>query len=148
MLMIKVKKNGVYENNKNVKTWETIAKRMTDEKNIEKLLPVYYPHTYSTQPHLPRIPHQHCRHHRTLTLWQHTQMQHKQQYMHHSHCNTHTIGYHDNRTDNIWYHDDLTDRPMTIHTTQAHIPSSKSEINIIILQVNINRLKYKLEDSN
>ena len=30
------KEAGLYENNKNVKTWATIAKRMTDEKTIEK----------------------------------------------------------------------------------------------------------------
>ena len=31
------KEAGVYEKNENVKTWATIAKRMTDEKTIEKL---------------------------------------------------------------------------------------------------------------
>ena len=36
------------------------------------------------------------------------------------------------------------DDHMTTHTTQAHRPSSKSEINIIILQVNINGIKNKL----
>ena len=30
---------------------------------------------------------QHCRHPRTLTLYQHTHMQHKQRYTHHSHIN-------------------------------------------------------------
>ena len=35
---------------------------------------------------------------------------------------------------------------MTTHTTQAHIPSSKSEINLIILQVNINGIKNKLDE--
>ena len=35
---------------------------------------------------------------------------------------------------------------MTTHTTQAHIPSSKSERNLIIRQVNINGIKNKLED--
>ena len=34
---------------------------------------------------------------------------------------------------------------MTTDTTQGHIYSSKSEINLIILQVNINRIKNKLE---
>ena len=42
-------------------------------------------------------------HPRTLTLSQHTHMQHKQQYMHHSHRN--------NRTHNIGYYDNLTNRP-------------------------------------
>ena len=59
--------------------------------------------------------------------------------MHHSHRN--------NRTHNIGYYDNLTDRPMTTSTTQAHIPSSKSEKkNLILLQVNINGLKNKLEE--
>ena len=34
----------------------------------------------------------------------------------------------------------------TTNTTQAHRPSSKSERNLIILQVNINRFKNKLEE--
>ena len=52
-----------------------------------------------------QTPHQHCRHPPTLTLSQHTHMQHKQQYMHHSHRN--------NRTHNIGYYDNLTNRPRT-----------------------------------
>ena len=35
---------------------------------------------------------------------------------------------------------------MTTNTTQGHRPSSKSEINLIILQVNINGIKNKLEE--
>ena len=35
---------------------------------------------------------------------------------------------------------------MTTDTTQGHIPSSNSERNLIILQVNINRIKNKLEE--
>ena len=66
---------------------------------------VYYSYTHSPQPHLTRTPHHHCRHPRTLTLSQHTHMQHKQQYMHHSHRN--------NRTHNIGYYDNLTNRPRT-----------------------------------
>ena len=89
--------------------------------HADPLYHVYHPYTHSPQPHLPWIPHQHCRHPRTLTVSQKTHMQHKQQYMHHSHRN--------NRT-----HNNLTDRPRTTNTTQAHIPSSKSEINLIILQ--------------
>ena len=84
----------------------------------------------------PRTPHQHCRQPRTLS--QDTHRQHKQQYMHHSHRN--------NRTHNIGYYDNLTDGPRTTSTTQAHRPSSKSESNLIILQVNINGLKNKLEE--
>ena len=62
-------------------------------------------YTHSLQPHLTQTPHQHCRHPPTLTLSQHTHMQHKQQYMHHSHRN--------NRTHNIGYYDNLTNRPRT-----------------------------------
>ena len=35
---------------------------------------------------------------------------------------------------------------MTINSTQTHTPSSKSERNLIILQVNINGLRNKLEE--
>ena len=35
---------------------------------------------------------------------------------------------------------------MTTDTTQGHIPSSKCERNLIILQVNINGIKNKLEE--
>ena len=35
---------------------------------------------------------------------------------------------------------------MTTDTSQGHIPSSRSERNIIILQVNINGMKNKLEE--
>ena len=66
---------------------------------------VYHSYTHSLQPHLPRTPHQHCRYPRTITLSQDTHMQHKQQYMHHSHCNNHTH--------NIEYYDNLTNRPRT-----------------------------------
>ena len=61
--------------------------------------------------------------------------------MHHSQRNkcTHTIGYHDRQTKN--YHS-------TTNTTQAHIPNSKSEKNLIILQVNINGLKTNSMSSN
>ena len=66
-------------------------------------------------------------------------MQHKQQYMHHSHRN--------NRTHNIGYYDNLTNIPRTsTGLLTPHRPSSKSEINLIILQVNINGLRNKLEE--
>ena len=69
-------------------------------------------------------------------------MQHKEQYMHHSHRN--------NRTHNIGYYDNLTNRPMTttrlLTPHKTHRPSSKSERNLIILQVNINGLRNKLEE--
>ena len=76
-----------------------------------------------------------------VTLSHHTHMQHKQQYTHHSHRN--------NRTHNIGYYDNLTNRPRTttgLLTTQTHRPSSKSERNLIILQVNINGLRNNLEE--
>ena len=72
------------------------------DKNLNH---VYHSYTHSLQPHLTQTPHQHCRHPPTLTLSQHTHMQHKQQYMHHSHRN--------NRTHNIGYYDNLTNRPRT-----------------------------------
>ena len=50
---------------------------------------------------------------------------------------THNIGY---------YHDNLTNIPRTNNTTQTHRPSSKSKRNLIILQVNINGIKNKLEE--
>ena len=43
-------------------------------------------------------------------------------------------------------HRQTKDDHMTTHTTQAHISSIKSEINLIILCVNINRIKNKLEE--
>ena len=99
---------------------------------------MYHSYTHSPQPHLTRTPHQRCRHPHTLTLSQHTHMQHKQQYMHHSHRN--------NRTHNIGYYDNLTNRPRTTTGLLTHRPSSKSERNLIILQVNINGLRNKLEE--
>ena len=43
-------------------------------------------------------------------------------------------------------HRHTKDDLMTTDTTQGHRPSSKSEINLIILQVNINGLRNKLEE--
>ena len=43
-------------------------------------------------------------------------------------------------------HRQTKDDYMTTDTPQGHIPSSKSEINLIILQVNINGIKNKLEE--
>ena len=42
--------------------------------------------------------------------------------------------------------DKLNIRHRTTNTTQAHIPSSKSERNLIILHTNINGLKNRLEE--
>ena len=43
-------------------------------------------------------------------------------------------------------HKQTKDYHRTTNTTQTHKPSSKSEINLIILQVNINGLRNKLEE--
>ena len=43
-------------------------------------------------------------------------------------------------------HRQTKDDNMTTYTTQGHRPSSKSERNLIILQVNINGIKNKLEE--
>ena len=98
---------------------------------------MYHPHA-THLPHLIQPPHQHCCQPHTITLSQQTHMQYKQQYMHHSHCN--------NRTHNIGYYDNLTKRPRTTNTTQTYMPNSKSERKLIILQVNINGLRNKLEE--
>ena len=45
-------------------------------------------------------------------------------------------------------HKQTKDYHRTTNTTQTHRPSSKSEINLIILQVNINGLRNKLEELN
>ena len=58
--------------------------------------------------------------------------------MHHSHRN--------NCTHNIGYYDNLTNRPRNTTGLQTHRPSSKSERNLIILQVNIHGLRNKLEE--
>ena len=67
-------------------------------------------------------------------------MQHKQMYTHHTHSHRRIhIGYQDNLRQ-------TKDDHMTTDTTQGHRPSSKSERNLIILQVNINGIKNKLEE--
>ena len=101
---------------------------------------MYRSYTHSPQPHTPG-PHTSIS--VTIAPSQHTHMQHKQQYMYHSHRN--------NRTHNIAYHANLTNRPRTttgLLTPHKHRPSSKSERNLIILQVNIHRLINKLEELN
>ena len=69
---------------------------------------------------------------RTTTLYQHTPMQHKQQYTEQSQRPPHP-----HRV--LWKtHRHSKNDHMTTDTTQGHRPSSKSERNLIILQVNIN----------
>ena len=92
---------------------------------------------HSTQPHLF---HPHNSMAVTLALSQHTHMQHKQQYTHRNHSNHHI---------HIGYHNSLTDRPKTttgLQTQQNTRPRGKSERNLIILQVNMNGIKNKLEE--
>ena len=43
-------------------------------------------------------------------------------------------------------HGQTKDNHMTTYTTQGHRPSSRSEIHLIILQININGIKNKLEE--
>ena len=93
----------------NTYTCHTLHQHLSQARHMyytKHLNHVYHSYTHSPQPHLTRTAHQHCRHPRTLTLSQHTHMQHKQQYMHHSHRNK--------RTHNIGYYDNLTNRPRTI----------------------------------
>ena len=100
---------------------------------LHQLLSSHAPHTsiahalHSPQPH----PH-------TIAPSHSLSMQHKQPYTHNSHS-THLI--------HIGYHDKLTDRlKTTTDTTQGHRHSSKSERNLITLQVNINGSKAILEE--
>ena len=86
---------------------------------------VYHSYTHSPQPHFTQTPHQHCRHPRTLTLSQHTHMQHKQQYMHHIHRNNHTH--------NIEYYDNLTNRPRT--TTRLLTPHKHTDPAVKVREI-------------
>ena len=87
----------------------------------EPRVPTTCPALTTTTPHpssIPALPST-----RTVTLSQHTHMQH---YTHHSHSNHRIhIGY-----------DNLTGKPK-----DDHRPNSKSERNLIILQININGIK-------
>ena len=93
------------------------------------------PYTYPIHS-FPVPSYQHCGHHHTLTLSQHTHMQHKQQYNHRSSFN-HRI--------HLGYDDNLIDRPKTTRSLE-HKLTSTSERYLIILQVNINGIKNKLEE--
>ena len=97
---------------------------------------MYHSYTHSPQPHLPRTPHQHCRHPRTLTLSQHIHMQHKQQYKHHRHRN--------NRTHNIGYYDNLTNRPRT--TTGLLTPHKHTDPAVDVREIS-SYCKSTLTDS-
>ena len=101
---------------------------------------VYHSYTHPPQPHLPRTPHQHCRHPRTLTLSQHIHMQHKQQ------ASQTPQQPHSQHRVPRQPHKHTKDYHRTTNTTQTHIPISRREINLIILQVNTNGLRNKLEE--
>ena len=70
------------------------------DKTPEPCVPLIHALTATTAPPDPTPALPSPSHPHTLTLSQHTHMQHKQQYMHHSHLNnrTHTIGNYDNLT--------------------------------------------------
>ena len=100
---------------------------------------VYHPYTHSPHPHLPRIPRQHCRHPSSLAANTHATQTtvHASQSLQQAHPQHRVPRQPHRQTED--YH-------VTTNTTQAHIPSSKSERNLIILQVNINGIKNKLEE--
>ena len=102
--------------------------------------PRYHSYTHSPQPH-HRTPHQHCRHPRTLTLSQRT---------HATQITVHTSQSpqqpHSQHRVRRQPHKQTKDYHSTTNTTQTQRPSSKSEINLIILQVNINGLRNQLEE--
>ena len=97
---------------------------------------MYHLYTHSPQPHLTRTPHQHSRHPRTLTA--------------HTHATQTTV--HASQSPHAQHgvlrqpHKQTKDYHRTTNTTQTHRPSSKSERNLIIRQVNINGLRNKLEE--
>ena len=93
--------------------------------NIWTTCTTYMSCTHHTTPH--SSPHHHCRHPRTLTLYQHTHMQHKQQHTHHS-CSNHRI--------NIRYHDNLTYIPKTTTWLHTHHKDTNTK-HIIIANIYI-----------
>ena len=100
---------------------------------------MYHTHTHSPQPHLTRTPHQHCRHPRTLTAHTHARQTtvHASQSPQQPHAQHRVLRQ---------PHKQTKDYHRTTNTTQTHRSSSKSERNLIILQVNINGLRNKLEE--
>ena len=100
---------------------------------------VYHSYMHSPQPHLTRIPRQHCRHPRTLTALTHATQTtvHASQSLQQPHAQHRVLRQ---------PHKQTKDYHRTTNTTQTHRPSSKSERNLIILQVNINGLRNKLEE--
>ena len=85
----------------------------------------------------PHPPHQHCPQARTRTL---------SAYTHAIQTTVHiSQSPHQHRVPRQ-LHKQTKDDHMTTKSTQAHRPSSKSERNLIILQVNINGIKNKLQE--
>ena len=102
---------------------------------------MYHSYTHSPQPHLTRIQHQHCRHPRTLTAHTHATKTtvHASQSPQQPHAQHRVLRQ---------PHKQTKDYHRTTNTTQTHRPSSKSERNLIILQVNINGLETNSRSSN
>ena len=100
---------------------------------------MYHSYTHSLQPHLTQTPHQHCRHPPTLTPHTHATQTtvHASQSPQQPHAQHRVLRQ---------PHKQTKDYHSTANTTQTHRPSSKSERNLIILQVNINGLRNKLEE--
>ena len=100
---------------------------------------MYHSYTHSPQPHLTRTPHQHCRHPHTLTAYTHATQTtvHASQSPQQPHTQHRVLRQ---------PHKQTKDYHRTTNTTQTHRPSSRSERNLIILQVNINGLRNKLEE--
>ena len=94
---------------------------------------------HSPQPHLTRTPHQPCCHPRTLTAHTHA----TQTTVHASQSPQQPLAQHRVLRQP---HKQTKDYHRTTNTTQTHRPSSRSERNLIILQVNINGLRNKLEE--
>ena len=106
---------------------------------------MYYSYTHSPQPHITRTPNQHFRHPRTLTP--------SHSHSTHTHATQTTV--HASQSPQQpraqhrvlrQPHKQTKDYHRTTNITQTYRPSSKSERNIIILQVNINGLRNKLEE--
>ena len=100
---------------------------------------MYHSYTHSPQPHLTETPQQHCRHPHTLTAHTHA----TQTTVHASQSPQQPLAQHRILRQP---HKQTKDYHRTTNTTQTHRHSSKSERNLIILQVNINGLRNKLEE--
>ena len=103
---------------------------------------VYHPHTHSRTPRNLTFPVSHTSISITLVLSQHTDIQHIKN-------RTRITGPQPPHAPHRMPrqpHRQTKDNYMITHTTQAYRPSSKSEINLIKLQVNINEIKNKIDE--